>query len=611
MTAAHRSPVYKVWRMVKPLSLAFLLSGAFAVAAGFVEQLLPLLVRVIVNAAVSNDLAVIRKLGALLAAALAGTQVLKIGQRLLAERAATRLCARLFQEGVHHLLSYPLEWFFANHSGAVQVRLERSSRAIAELFKLALCEALPPLAGLGVAAVLMFRADHAVGMTAMIVIPILIAVTLAQIRSQAGIRIDINRVREEQGVRVTESTLGIEQVKLFRAERCEAAAAGRVSATLAEREYRHHKAMAGFDLTKFLLERLGYVAVIAFAITAMLRPGNRLGPGGVLMLLLLYDRMTEPVRHLHRIVDEGHERWLLAKDFLEILETCIADDESSDCRISEPAKVTFDDVYFRYPNRNTDTLRKVRFEICAGAKVAIVGPSGGGKSTVARLITGLVKPTGGHVLIGDESASRVPRLGMLSQDIYIFAGTLADNIRYGRPDASRAMVETAAQNAGLAAIVNKLPGKYDTMLGQRGAGLSGGQKQCLALARVLLQEPDVVVLDEPTSGLDADASRTFFRQVLHTLGDKTIIVITHNLDDLSWADYMIVIENGSVREAGTPHELLERQGAGRALRDGEPALAAPPSPRACSLNCFAGNARHTFGPHSVGMRDKTSGRQLA
>jgi ABC-type bacteriocin/lantibiotic exporter with double-glycine peptidase domain len=121
--------------------------------------------------------------------------------------------------------------------------------------------------------------------------------------------------------------------------------------------------------------------------------------------------------------------------------------------------------------------------------------------------------------------------------------------------------------AGLGAFVRTLPKRFDTILGQRGAGLSGGQKQRLALARVLLQDPDVLVLDEPTSGLDADASRAFFRQVLRTFNDRTIIVITHNLDDLSWADYVIVIESGTVRESGTPDGLFSWESAVRALRD--------------------------------------------
>jgi ABC-type multidrug transport system fused ATPase/permease subunit len=157
---------------------------------------------------------------------------------------------------------------------------------------------------------------------------------------------------------------------------------------------------------------------------------------------------------------------------------------------------------------------------------------------------------------------------MLSQDVYIFAGTVSDNIRYGRPDASDLAVQHAAKQAGLSDFIDRLPEDYNTMLGQRGAGLSGGQKQRLALARVLLQAPDVLVLDEPTSGLDADGSREFFRQVMLSFNGKTIIVITHNLENLYWADYVIMIESGTIREAGSPGELLNRESAVRSLKEG-------------------------------------------
>lgn len=573
MDSTNHHPVLKLWRLVKPLTFAFVLSGLAAIIAGFAEQMVPVMLRTIVNSAVTHELAAIKSASVMLAVTLVGTQFLKIAQRLLAERAATRLCSRLFQVGVHHLLSYPLQWFFENHSGAVQVRLERSSRAIAELFKLALCDALPPLAGLSVATFLLFQADRTVGIIALIVLPILVILTLAQIGNQAGIRVDINRSREEQGVRVAESILGVEQVKLFKAEWREAQAAGRVSEVLAEREYCHHKAMAGFDLAKFLVERLGFLAVMGFAIAAALRPGNALGPGGVLMILLLYERMTEPVRHLHRIVDEGHERWLLAMDFLEILKISTAEDDVRLTSPSEPVAIAFEGVSFRYPGRDTDALRGMEFNIRGGSKVALVGPSGGGKSTAARLIAGLIRATRGRVVIGDPANSppSLARVGMLSQDVYIFAGTVSDNIRYGRSDAPQVAVEQAARKAGLSDYIDTLPEKYNSILGQRGAGLSGGQKQRLALARVLLQDPDVLVLDEPTSGLDAEGSRIFFRQVLQSFRGRTIVVITHNLDNLSWADFLIMIENGEMREMGSPTELLGCASAVRSLKDGFPA----------------------------------------
>lgn len=192
-------PVRKLWALLKPLALWFVISGLAAISAGFLDQLVPLQVRSLVNLAFGGKTAAVATAGAILCVTLFATQLLRIGQRLAAEWAATRISVGLFQSGVHHLLSYPLEWFHRNHSGAVQVRLERSSRAVAELFKMVLSDLLPPLAGLGLATYLMFTADRTVGLVAGLVVPLLATLTIWQARSQAGIRVQINRAREDQG----------------------------------------------------------------------------------------------------------------------------------------------------------------------------------------------------------------------------------------------------------------------------------------------------------------------------------------------------------------------------------------------------------------------------
>jgi ABC-type bacteriocin/lantibiotic exporter with double-glycine peptidase domain len=171
-----------------------------------------------------------------------------------------------------------------------------------------------------IAAVMLFRVHRLVGITVSVVIPILVLLTLWQLRSQAGIRIHINQAREDQGVRVAEAILGIEQVKVFCAELREAFKAGSVARTLADREYRHHVVMAIFDFAKWVVERVGYFVTLILSISLSLQPGNHVGIGGVLTILLLYDHINEPVRHLHRLIDEAHERWLLSRDFMSILD---------------------------------------------------------------------------------------------------------------------------------------------------------------------------------------------------------------------------------------------------------------------------------------------------
>lgn len=292
------------------------------------------------------------------------------------------------------------------------------------------------------------------------------------------------------------------------------------------------------------------------------------------MVVLLYEGITEPVRHLHRLIDEGHERWVLAKDYLDLLKVRPALSRGEGGSRTGKADVFFAKVNFRYPGSAENALTDVTLNISAGTRVAVVGPSGGGKSTLElRVDQSGMRRLARHEHISwlwagkDPLPIYLPRVGMLSQDVYIFAGTVAENIRYGQPEATAEQVELVASIAGLADFIDSHPLRYEAPLGHHGVGLSGGQKQRLGLARVLLQDPDVLVLDEPSSNLDPQSSRRFFQQVLQSFPRKTIVVITHDLDNLDWADQLVMIENGTLRETGTPHELLRNDSAVRALRD--------------------------------------------
>jgi ATP-binding cassette subfamily B protein len=147
---------------------------------------------------------------------------------------------------------------------------------------------------------------------------------------------------------------------------------------------------------------------------------------------------------------------------------------------------------------------------------------------------------------------------MLSQDTHIFSGTFADNVRYAKPEASNADIERATELAGLGQFVQSLPERYDTLLGQRGYGLSGGQKQRLALARVLLQDPPFVLFDEPSSSLDPENTHRFFCDVMESLRGKTVVVITHDLHDLAWADQVIYMVNGTIKEVISANNTRNR-----------------------------------------------------
>jgi subfamily B ATP-binding cassette protein MsbA len=229
-------------------------------------------------------------------------------------------------------------------------------------------------------------------------------------------------------------------------------------------------------------------------------------------------------------------------------------------------EIAFDHVSFQYDRQDSPALSDVSFRIAAGRTTAFVGPSGGGKSTIIKLILRFHEPTEGRILAGgrllDEIAldSWRSRIGLVSQDGYLFNATVRENIGYGRLDASLDEIVDAAKKADAHAFIEQLPQGYDTVLGHRGVRLSGGQQQRISVARAIIRNPRILILDEATNALDS-ISEQWIQETLNTLRDnRTIIMIAHRLTTIEQADQIMVLEKGRIREHGTLRELVTAGG---------------------------------------------------
>ena len=289
----------------------------------------------------------------------------------------------------------------------------------------------------------------------------------------------------------------------------------------------------------------------------------------VLITFLLYvNNFTEPVKKLINFTEtfqngvSGYER------FLEIMsiEPAIKDKENAVGKSDFRGDVTFRDVSFRYNDKNEYVLNHVSLDVKAGEYVALVGSSGAGKTTLCSLIPRFYDVTDGSICVDGVDVRDLKlkclrnNIGIVQQDVYLFAGSIIENIRYGRPGASDEEVYEAAKKANAHEFIMSLPEGYDTDIGQRGIKLSGGQKQRLSIARVFLKNPPILIFDEATSALDNESEKVVQESLETLAADRTTFVIAHRLSTIRNAERILVLTEDGIAESGTHNELMEKQG---------------------------------------------------
>lgn len=308
--------------------------------------------------------------------------------------------------------------------------------------------------------------------------------------------------------------------------------------------------------------------VVVLAGSRLIVDGNMAIPDQITFLLYIAN-FTEPVKKLINFTEQfqnGYSGYTRFREIMDI-EPDIADKEGAKTLTDVCGTVEFRDVSFRYEDATEKVLDHVSLNVPAGSYVALVGSSGGGKTTLCSLIPRFYDVTGGSVCIDGNDVRDVTlqslreNIGIVQQDVYLFAGTVMDNILYGRPDATREEVIEAARNANAHDFIMELPDGYDTDIGQRGVKLSGGQKQRLSIARVFLKNPRILIFDEATSALDNESER-IVQESLETLAkDRTTFVIAHRLSTIRNAERILVLTENGIAEEGTHEELMAMHGA--------------------------------------------------
>ncbi len=294
---------------------------------------------------------------------------------------------------------------------------------------------------------------------------------------------------------------------------------------------------------------------------------GEMSPADLAMYALYIGIFISPIQVLVELTEMIQKGLSGFRRFLDIIETEpeIVDEENAVPIQNPQGDISYNDVSFSYED-NEIVLNHINFKIESGKSVALVGPSGGGKTTICSLLPRFYDITGGTITIGNQNVREMTleslrnSIGIVQQDVYLFGGTVKENIAYGKPDASMDEIIQAAKKANIHDFIMGLPDGYDTFVGERGTRLSGGQKQRISIARVFLKNPPILILDEATSALDNESERHIQKSLEALSKNRTTITIAHRLSTIKNADEILVVYDHTIRERGSHRELMEKDG---------------------------------------------------
>ncbi len=394
--------------------------------------------------------------------------------------------------------------------------------------------------------------------------------TLNQRMRMRRANIEVKRKTGEIYAAIESSISGIRTAKAFANEEKESEKFDAANALYRGAKVEYYRAMAGFQSGMEFSSGIAQVAVIA--VGGLLIMGGELSYVDLITFSLYITTFVNPIRRLSQFSETYMQGMAGFSRFLEVMNTEPAVTDAPDAKTlgEVSGEVEYRDVSFSYQN-GLPVLRHVNLHVRPGECLALVGPSGGGKTTISNLLPRFYDVTDGAVLVDGQDVRSVTQaslrrnIGVIQQEVFMFAGTVRENIRYGRPDASDTEIVEAAVRAEIHDEIMQMPDGYDSYIGERGIMLSGGQKQRISIARVFLKNPKILVLDEATSALDTVTEQRIQASLDELSRGRTTIVIAHRLSTVKHADCIAVVEDEHIVEQGSHDELMAKDGVYAAL----------------------------------------------
>jgi len=555
-----------LWPLVRPhRRLVALASAAVLVQTG-AGLAMPYLVKVAIDqGVVPRDLEVINRV-ALAYLVLAAVQFVASRSEIEAvARAGQRVLFTVRTRLFRHLQTLSLDFYERERTGRLVARMTADIDAMSDLVTDGLVTLVTGLITVVGVAVILIVMDWQLALATLVVAPLIALAARIWRRWSADAYRQVRETHSVVTVQLQESLSGVRAIQAFRRER---ATAGRLAEANQDERVAHWRTIA---LSSFFFPGIEFLGTAATVVVLGVG-GQRVLTGdldiGVLAAFLLYLRsLFDPVQQLSELYDSFQSATAGAERVGAVLAEQPSVREAPDpVPLPHPrGEVRLEGVSFAY-DQGPEVLHDVDLQLGAGTTLALIGSTGAGKSTVAKLIARFYDPGEGRVTLDGVDLRQIRltdlrrAMGYVPQEGFLFSGTVLDNIRFGRPDATRAQVEAAARAVGADQIIAGLPDGYDTQVGERGALLAAGERQLVAFARAWIADPALLILDEATSNLDA-ASESRITDALQRLrSGRTTIIIAHRLSTIAQADQIAVVSDGRIVESGTPDDLRARGG---------------------------------------------------
>lgn len=490
--------------------------------------------------------------------------LITFAQNYYGERMRIFVSKDMSQAIIDKILTFRMAFFSAseNETGKLTTRIDQGVSSLSRTVQNFFIDLLPLFTSAVLALILMFAANVYVGLTALFIVPIYFWITYRQAKRLKGWRRNMRDTREKKSHGIMSILESINVIKSFNREQIESDKQWEMQTVYSDNQMNVRRTSFYYNGVKSFVRQVGTVLIIILTAYLVLIDYPGMSIGKIMYHVMLFSNVTAPITQLQRIFDDMNDALIYAEGFFDILNSDIDREQSGSYR-PERIRGNFEvkGVDFTYPN-GTKALHDINMTIESGKITAFVGLSGAGKSTIINLLDKFYEPDCGTITLDGvdlrEYDTHVLRdnIGLVLQKNHIFDGTIAENIRYGKPDATDEEVVEAARKAYLYDQVMGLPKQFDTMA----QALSGGQQQRVAIARMFLKNPPIIFLDEPTASLDAVATEQIKASIDAIKKDRTVIIISHSISQIIDSDTIYALRNGHVEQGGDPDEVYRQGG---------------------------------------------------